>query len=139
MKRVTGLGGIFFKCKDPKQLKSWYQKHLGINADQYGGSFRWRKFDEPNQEASTSWSPFPNNTKHFEPSKKEFMINYRVENLKELLVVLEEEGVEIVGEMQQFDYGNFAHILDSEGNKVELWEPKDAGFKDYFTDENSNY
>lgn len=139
MKRVTGIGGIFFKCKDPKAQKDWYRKHLGIKSDQHGGTFRWRKYDDPEHTASTAWSPFPENTEYFAPSKKEFMINYRVDNLKELLTVLKEEGVEIVGEIQSFDYGHFAHILDGEGNKIELWEPIDSSFDAYYKDEDTNY
>ena len=139
MKRVTGIGGIFFKCKDPNQMKAWYQKHLGIKSDQYGGAFRWRKYDDPEHKASTAWSPFPEATDYFKPSEKEFMINYRVADLKNLLAVLREEGVEIVGEMQSYEYGHFAHILDAEGNKIELWEPIDAGFDGYYKDEDTNF
>jgi predicted enzyme related to lactoylglutathione lyase len=139
MKRVTGIGGIFFKCEDPNSLKEWYQKHLGIKSDQYGGAFRWRKYDDPEHKASTAWSPFPEKTDHFEPSKKEFMINYRVENLKALLPVLKEEWVQIVGAIQSFEYGHFAHILDEEGNKIELWEPIDSGFDAYYKDQDVNF
>ena len=124
-KRVTGIGGIFFKCNDPEKVKQWYTKHLGIPAGQYGAMFEWREKDKPEREATTVWNPFGNNTKYFEPSEKPFMFNYRVENLEELLKALKEEGVEQVGEMQSFDYGKFAWIMDCEGNKIELWEPID--------------
>ena len=129
MKRVTGLGGIFFKTADPKKIKEWYGKHLGLPVDDYGASFKW--IDPDNKEAApaqTAWSPFKDDTTYFAPSKKEFMFNYRVENLVELLKVLKEEGVEIVGEMQEYPYGKFGWIMDPDGNKVELWEPKDDGF-----------
>jgi len=126
MKRVTGLGGVFFKTTDPKKIKEWYGKHLGLPVDEYGASFKW--IDPNNKEAApaqTIWSPFKDDTTYFAPSKREFMFNYRVENLVELLKVLKEEGVEIVGEMQEYSYGKFGWIMDPDGNKIELWEPKD--------------
>lgn len=126
MKRVTGLGGVFFKSKDVKASQAWYEKHLGIASGEYGGMFIWREYDNPEKQASTAWGPFKDDTTYFEPSKKDFMFNYRVENLEELLKVLKEEGVEVVGEMQVFDYGKFGWIMDPEGNKIELWEPIDA-------------
>ncbi len=126
-KRVTGLGGFFFKTKDPDHSKNWYNKHLGLNTDQYGCTFWWK--DKEGKDASTQWSPFAEDTKYFEPSNKDFMFNYRVENLKELLATLKEEGVTIVGEMEEYDYGKFGWILDNDGNKIELWEPIDSAFQ----------
>lgn len=132
-KRVTGIGGIFFKSKDPKASREWYHKHLGIQcSDEYGGMFEWRKTSNPEETGFTVWSPFEEKTEYFQPSKKDFMFNYRVENLEELLKVLKEEGVEIVGEMQEFEYGKFGWILDPEGNKVELWEPIEDSFSDMY-------
>jgi len=125
-KRVTGLGGFFFKTQDPKAVKEWYKNHLGLNTDDYGCTFWWK--DEEGNKCSTQWSPFKDDTKYFEPSKKEFMMNFRVENLEELLKVLRKEGVEVVGKMEEYDYGKFGWILDSEGNKIELWEPIDSKF-----------
>ena len=127
MKRVTGIGGVFFKSEDPKNLKDWYGKHLGLPVNEYGCSFQWFEINnkDPKVPASTTWSPFKEDTKYFQPSEKQFMFNYRVENLVELLKVLKEEGVQIVGEVQEYPYGKFGWILDPEGNKVELWEPKD--------------
>lgn len=122
MKRVTGIGGIFFKCKDPNQVREWYKTHLGIDAGQYGASFEWYEEPDSTTKAVTQWAPFPDKTKYFEPSTKEFMINYRVDNLEALIEELKKEGVTIVDEMQSFDYGKFIHILDVEGNKIELWE-----------------
>lgn len=125
MKRVTGLGGVFFKTTDPKKIKEWYGKHLGLPVDEYGASFKW--IDPDNKEgaqAQTAWSPFKEDTTYFNPSEKQFMFNYRVENLVELLKVLTEEGVQIVGEMQEYSYGKFGWIMDPDGNKIELWEPK---------------
>jgi predicted enzyme related to lactoylglutathione lyase len=130
MKRVTGIGGIFFKSDDPKKIKEWYGKHLGLPVDDYGASFPWLEVDKKDATAPalTQWSPFSASSTYFEPSQKQFMFNYRVENLVELLKLLKEEGVEIVGEMQEFSYGKFGWIMDPDGNKIELWEPKDDGF-----------
>lgn len=125
-KRVTGIGGLFFKTEDPQQTKDWYQKHLGFNTDDWGCTFWWK--DNEGNKASTQWSPFKDDTKYFAPSKKDYMFNYRVENLVELLAELEKEGVTIVGKMEEYDYGKFGWILDNDGNKIELWEPKDAAF-----------
>lgn len=126
-KRVTGIGGLFFKSNDPKASKAWYKKHLGFNTDDYGTTFWWK--DKNGKDCSTQWSPFDADTTYFEPSPKAFMFNYRVENLEALLDVLKAEGVTIVGEMETFDYGKFAWILDNENNKIELWEPIDAAFQ----------
>lgn len=121
--RVTGIGGVFFKSKDPKASKDWYQKHLGFQTDDYGATFRWKK--DNGDEATTQWSPFKDDTTYFEPSKEDFMFNYRVENLVELLETLKKEGVTIVGKMEEYSYGKFGWILDNEGRKIELWEPID--------------
>jgi len=125
MKRVTGIGGIFFKTKDPQQSKKWYQNHLGIESDEYGATFKWLEKENPTKEGNTVWNAFPDDTQYFNPAEQEFMINYRVENLEALLVALKEEGVTIVGEMESFEYGKFAWILDPDGYKIELWEPVD--------------
>jgi len=125
-KRVIGLGGFFFKTKNPDKIKKWYGKHLGLPVDDYGCTFWWK--DKEGKDSSTQWSPFKEDTNYFEPSKKQFMMNFRVENLKELLVTLEKEGVTIVGEIEEYDYGKFGWILDPEGNKIELCEPIDSAF-----------
>ena len=125
-KRVTGLGGFFFKTKNPDKVKEWYGKHLGLPVDDYGCTFWWK--DKEGKDCSTQWSPFKEDKNYFEPSKKPFMMNFRVENLKELLVTLKKEGVTIVGEIEEYDYGKFGWILDPEGNKIELWEPVDSAF-----------
>jgi predicted enzyme related to lactoylglutathione lyase len=129
MKRVTSLGGIFFKCQDPKKIREWYHDHLGFKTDDYGCNFEWRHADNPNKKGTTVWSPFKETTDYFKPSEKEFMINFRVENLEELLKILKEEGIEQIGEMQVYDYGKFAHIMDPEGNKIELWEAYDEEYE----------
>lgn len=126
-KRVTGIGGLFFKTNDPEASKEWYKKHLGLNTDQYGCTFWWK--DKEGNDCSTQWSPFKADTSYFDPSKKDFMFNYRVHDLEALLKVLEEEGVTIVGEMETYDYGKFAWILDNDHNKIELWEPIDTAFQ----------
>ena len=123
MKKVTGIGGIFFKCKDPKKLKEWYKTHLGFDTNDYGANFEWRQEEDSTKKGSTAWSPFAETTKYFDPSTKDFMINYRVENLEALVEQLKNEGVTIVDKMEASDYGKFVHIIDVEGNKVELWEP----------------
>lgn len=125
MKKVTGIGGIFFKCKDPGKTKEWYQKHLGISSTQYGTVFEWYENPDSTKKGQTTWSPFKETTKYFEPSTKDFMINYRVENLEALVEELKKDGVTIVDTIESYDYGKFVHIMDLEGNKVELWEPKD--------------
>lgn len=135
MKRVTGLGGVFFKCEDPEKVKSWYHKHLGIESESWGAMFEWRQKDNPEMPGTTTWGPFKESTTYFAPSEKPFMFNYRVENLEALLKELEAEGVQIVGEMQEFEYGKFAWIMDPEGTKVELWEPIDQPLIDFEAEE----
>ena len=125
-KRVTGLGGFFFKAKDPDKVKKWYNEHLGLNTDRYGCTFWWK--DKEGNDCSTQWSPMNENTDYYKPSEKPFMMNFRVENLEELLKTLKEEGVQVVGEMETYDYGKFGWIMDPEGNKIELWEPVDSVF-----------
>ncbi len=126
MKRVIGIGGIFFKSKNPEKAREWYKNHLGIESDQYGGMFQWRKYHAPEKTGCTVWSPFPEDTDYFNPSEKPCMFNYRVADLEKLLEALNREGIEQVGEMQTYDYGKFAWIMDPDGNKIELWEPVDG-------------
>ena len=125
MKKVTGIGGVFFKCKDPKAMNEWYKTHLGIDVSDYGANFEWRELDDPTKKGSTAWNTFSETTKYFEPSTKDFMINYRVADLEALVAELKKEGVTIVDKIESYDYGKFVHIIDVEGNKVQLWEPKD--------------
>lgn len=128
-KRVTGIGGIFFKCKDPGKVRAWYQAHLGLNTNPYGAVFEWRQGADTTKKGFTQWSPFAEKTKYFDPSAKEFMINYRVENLEELVGQLKKEGVTITDTIETYDYGKFVHIMDVEGNKIELWEPNDIAYE----------
>ncbi len=129
IKRVTGIGGIFFKCKDPKKLRDWYQKHLGLNTNEYGAVFEWRQGADTNKKGFTQWSPFNEKTNYFIPSTKDFMINYRVENMEALVKQLKTEGVSITDTIESYDYGKFVHIMDVEGNKIELWEPNDIEYE----------
>jgi predicted enzyme related to lactoylglutathione lyase len=126
MKKVTGIGGVFFKCKDPGSVKEWYSKHLGLPVNEYGVTFTWKEEEDPAKTGITQWSPFPAATDYFDPSEKDFMINYRVENLEALVEELKAAGVTIVDKIETYDYGKFVHIMDPEGNKIELWEPFDS-------------
>jgi len=128
-KRATGIGGVFFKCKDPKKIREWYKNHLGLNTNQYGAVFEWRQGADTTKKGFTQWSPFGEKTKYFEPSTKDFMINYRVENLEGLIDQLKRDSVAIVDTIQTVEYGKFVHIMDIEGNKLELWEPNDVEFE----------
>lgn len=125
MRRVTGLGGIFFKAEKPEEMYEWYEKHLGITraADGSGVIFPWRLADDPERQGMTIWSIFPHHTRYFEPGKASFMVNYRVDDLDALLAALREEGVEIDPKREDEVYGRFAWITDPEGNRIELWEP----------------
>lgn len=124
--KVTGIGGVFFFSDDPQETKNWYSKNLGFDTDEWGSTFGSRNIDKPDEINYLQWSPFKNGSEYFQPSKKEFMINYRVQHLEELLKKLQENGVTILDEIQTFDYGKFVHIIDPEGNKIELWEPVDS-------------
>ena len=129
IKRVTGIGGIFFKCKEPNKVREWYKTHLGLNTNQYGTVFEWRQAADSSKKGFSQWTPFAEKTKYFEPSTKEFMINYRVENLQALVGELKKEGVTITDTIETYDYGKFVHIMDIEGNKIELWEPNDIEYE----------
>lgn len=126
MGRIKGIGGVFFKCQDADMVKEWYREKLGMITDEYGAGFTWYQ-DDKTEKGFTQWSPFESSSDYFDPSKKEFMINYIVEDLETLKTELESKGVKILDEISEYEYGKFLHILDPEGNKVELWEPKDPG------------
>jgi len=123
MKRVTGIGGIFFKAKDPDKLREWYRQHLGIESESYGGfAFQWS--DDPKKDGGqTIWSVFPDSSKYFDPSTQPFMINFRVANLEELVNALQTEGVDVKANTEDSEFGKFGWVMDPEGNRVELWEP----------------
>ena len=123
MKRVTGIGGIFFKARDASALRDWYKRHLGVDVQPWGGAaFEWK--DDP-QAASgvTAWAINGADSEHFAPSHSGFMVNYRVADLHALLAALREEGCEVLDKVDESDYGKFGWVMDPEGNKVELWEP----------------
>lgn len=127
MQRVTGIGGIFFKAKDPKALGAWYRDHLGVNIEDWGGTaFRWVDDDTPSAKAgegSTVWSPFKQDTDYFAPSQAPFMINYRVKDLDAMLAQLREHGCDVDDKIEDSEFGKFGWVMDPEGNRVELWQP----------------
>jgi len=128
--RVTGIGGVFFRAKNPKVMAEWYKDHLGIQPEDEGqGSavsarFQWREWAEPHAPGTTVWAVFPEDTKYFGSDSNAFMINYRVSDLRGLLARLRSEGVWVDETVEEFDYGIFGWIKDPEGNRIELWEPK---------------
>lgn len=124
--KVTGIGGIFFASENPKAAKEWYGKNLGLAIGEYGSSFECRNANRPDEINYLQWSPYKKGSDYFAPSANEFMINYRVQNLEGLVKKLKENGVTVVDTIETYDYGKFVHILDLEGNKVELWEPVDS-------------
>lgn len=126
--KVTGIGGIFFRSKDPKAVRDWYGKNLGLAIDEYGSAFEFRNANQPEDINYLRWSPFDETTDYFDPSEKQFMINYRVQNIEGLVQRLRENGVTIVDDIEAYEYGKFVHIMDPEGNKIELWEPIDSFF-----------
>lgn len=124
MKRVTGIGGVFFKARDPVALRAWYKRHLGIDVQEWGGTaFTWTDADGKPYAGSTVWSVFGASTESFAPSAAPFMINYRVADLHALLAALREEGCDVLDKVEESDFGRFGWVVDPEGNKVELWEP----------------
>lgn len=132
MNKVTGLGGIFFKCDNPQGMNDWYAQHLGLTTSPYGTTFEWREAANPAKKGSTTWATFAQDADNFKPSTKPFMFNYRVADLAALVTELKRAGVTVVDEIAEYDYGKFVHVLDPEGNILELWEP---AAEDYTNDE----
>lgn len=126
--KVTGIGGIFFRSKDPKAVREWYRKNLGLAVNEFGSSFEFRNVHRPEEINYLQWSPFEKKTEYFNPSEKEFMINYRVQNIEGLVEKFKENAVTVVDKIETYEYGKFIHIMDLEGNKIELWEPVDSRF-----------
>jgi catechol 2,3-dioxygenase-like lactoylglutathione lyase family enzyme len=122
MGRITGLGGVFFKCADPERLYGWYETHLGLKRDAGGVNFQWRDKDT-NAPGRTVWALFKRDTTYFAPSAAPFMLNYRVDDLDALLTRLRAEGVQVDPKREDGEYGRFAWVMDPEGNRIELWEP----------------
>lgn len=122
--KVTGVGGIFFFSDDVKETKDWYTKNLGIEINDWGSSsFDSRDLHAPEIIHTLQWTPFKKDSTYFEPSKKEYMINYRVQNIEGLIEQLKRNGVTILDELATYEYGKFIHIMDNQGTKIELWEP----------------
>ena len=125
--KVIGIGGIFFYSDNPTESREWYAKNLGLEINDWGSSsFESRNIDKPDEINSLQWCPFKTGDEYFNPSKKEFMINYRVQNLEGLIDKLKDNGVTILDSIATYDYGKFIHIMDAEGNKIELWESNDS-------------
>lgn len=122
--RVTGIGGVFFKAKDPKALTRWYREHLGVNARGVEPAFAWLERENPTQVATTTWAIFPETTKYFSPGSATFMLNYRVRNLDRMVAQLRAHGIAVEPRITQDAAGRFAWVVDPEGNRIELWEPK---------------
>jgi catechol 2,3-dioxygenase-like lactoylglutathione lyase family enzyme len=126
--RVTSIGGIFFKAKDPAALRAWYGKNLGMRMVSSGTNFEWHQGADSTKKGFTLWAPFKETSKYFQPSEKQFMINYRVEHLDQLLINLKAAGILPTDSLEKASYGNFIHLMDPEGNKIELWEPNDVEY-----------
>jgi catechol 2,3-dioxygenase-like lactoylglutathione lyase family enzyme len=127
--RIRGIGGIFFKTNDPAAARDWYRQHLGLNTDEYGTNFEWRHSDGTAVLRYSQWSPFARDTTYFGPPTQTFMINYRVEHLDALVAELRAAGITIVDEIATYEYGKFVHVLDLDGQQIELWEPNDDTYK----------
>jgi predicted enzyme related to lactoylglutathione lyase len=124
MNRVTGIGGVFFKARDPQALGEWYRTHLGMDVGEWGGvNFRWGE----GATGSTTWSLFKDDTSYFAPSASSFMVNYRVEDLDALLTLLRADGCDVDEKVEESEYGKFGWVMDPEGNRLELWEPPPGG------------
>lgn len=121
--KVTGIGGVFFFSDNPKETREWYAKNLGFDVNDWGSTFESRAINKPEEINSLQWSPFKKGDEYFSPSKKDFMINYRVQNIEGLVDQLKENGVTVLDAIETYDYGKFVHIMDADGNKIELWEP----------------
>ena len=127
--RVRAIGGVFFRSADPEATRSWYSQHLGLDVDAFGTNFAWRQEDAPERRGHTQWTPFPSDTSYFGASDQQYMINYRVDDLDALIEKLREEGVQIDGDLQCEKFGKFIHVIDSDGRRVELWEPLDDEYE----------
>jgi predicted enzyme related to lactoylglutathione lyase len=124
MKRVAGIGGVFFKAKDPAALREWYSRHLGLQIEDWGGTvFHWCNGENPSGAGSTVWSVFEENSSCFGPGTQRFMFNFRVQELSPLLSTLRDEGCIVDDKTDESEFGKFGWVTDPEGNRVELWEP----------------
>lgn len=123
MERVTGIGGVFFKAKDPQKTMAWYREHLGIECQHGCAVFAWSEANRPEAKGMTVWTPFASDTKYFEPSQAPFMINYRVENLDRMLAQLRALGAQVDPRVEDSEFGRFGWVMDPDGNRIELWQP----------------
>ena len=127
MKRVTGIGGVFIKSANPRKMRDWYQKHLGIDIEAWGGTaFRWAGPHNPDGHGTTVWNIFEATSGYFAPSTAPFMVNYRVDKLQPLLAALRAEGCQVDDKVDESEYGKFGWVVDPDGNKIELWEPPEG-------------
>lgn len=122
MAKVIGLGGIFFKARDPQTLRAWYARHLGLDTNEFGATFA----EDATRPGFTLWAPFDSDSSYFAPSTKEFMLNFRVDDLDALLAQLRAEGIEASGDVHEDENGRFGWIVDPEGTRIELWQPPSA-------------
>jgi len=126
--KITGLGGVFIKSDDPDGLKSWYEEQLGLPCDEHGHLFSWRQVDDPRKEGHSQFSVFNSDTAYLKPSEKDFMINFRVDDLEAMMDRLIKGGMKVIGDIESYSYGKFGWVMDPDGNKIELWEPVDEVF-----------
>lgn len=126
--KVTGLGGFFITSGDPGKIKKWYEEHLGLPCDEHGHLFKWREMENTDKIGHTQFAVFESKPDYFKPGKPEFMINFRVDNLEAMMDRMKKSGLEIIGEIEKYDYGKFGWVIDPDGNKIELWEPVDEPF-----------
>jgi len=136
--RIVGIGGIFFKTNDVAGIKTWYNKMFNLKTDQWGAPFVSRPFNNPDKSSFLQWSPFPHNTDYFGESDQQYMINYRVENIEDLVENLKSQGVKICDDIVKYEYGKFIHIEDPAGIRIELWEPVDEVFESMYDIEKVN-
>ncbi|MCB0807118.1 MAG: VOC family protein [Bacteroidales bacterium] len=128
--KVTGLGGFFITSPDPEKTKKWFEENLGLPCDEYGHMFKWRDHKNPEMEGNTQFGVFEKNPEYFKPGTREYMINFRVDDLVSLIAGLKEKGMQVVGEIEEYEYGKFGWVIDPDGNKIELWEPVDQAFSE---------
>lgn len=137
--KVTSLGGVFITCEDPKRQNAWYARHLGLKSTEYGAHFVWRQYSHPEEKAYSLLSFFKKDSDYLKPGKASYMINFRVQHIEALVEKLKAEGVTVCDEIESYDYGKFVHILDPEGNKIELWEPVDEAYGRMGPEDQLNY
>jgi len=126
--KVTGLGGFFITSENPDKTKKWFEENLGLPCDAYGHLFKWRHVDAPEKIGQTQFSVFEKDSDYLRPGTRDFMINFRVDNLRAIIEEFKRKGLQVVGEIEEYEYGKFGWVMDPDGNKIELWEPVDEVF-----------